>query len=391
MSPCVCACCVPPTHMRAACCSPCLYNSPSYPLCLKSGICAYAWLLAAQFGRVPSAPEHFACLLVSAVPLALVLVWQSSPSSLLTPCLCFLSLTHLHRCGTRNIRRGRYDPAYQSWHQDNNLMLFFIMTGRCHPFYKVLLFSHSPLPMPPFCLDFFFYLHKGLQYSSVISFLFVLHSSIFWLFSITSEHSLLCVNGNFITGSIKRVFVFLLSFFAFIYVPSATNSLILKQVGFFARRNSKVYMLNMPAQYSEHFGLLLKSEVMYPEIHDIPSACNRFFNVCCMSCRSSSSMWFLFLRSSGVWMLSLCCPAASCQLWRKTKRWCLPLSALGSLLFPSPISSKPGNFNDVFLLEALFPTRTEAPWNARYYILLRQCYFSVLLFFTAAILTVIRL
>lgn len=85
-------------------------------------------------------------------------------------------------------------------------------------------------------------------------------------------------------------------------------------------------MLNMSIQYSEPFGLVLKLEVMYQEIHYIPSACNRFFNVCYMSFLSSSSTSFLFLRSSGVWMVSLCCPsAASYQLWRETKRWCLPL------------------------------------------------------------------
>lgn len=148
-------------------------------------------------------------------------------------------------------------------------------------------------------------------------------------------------------------------------------------------------MLNMSIQYSEPFGLVLKSEVMYQEIHYIPSACNRFFNVCYMSFLSSSSTSFLFLRSSGVWMVSLCCPsAASYQLNDDVFHF----STLGSLLFPSLISSKPGNFNDVFLLEALIPTRTEAPWNARYYILLRQTvlFFSAFIF-AAAILTVIRL
>lgn len=109
MSPSVCACCVPLTHTcvqpaaPSACslihtCTQRWWRDPALEFgCprIRHGRNQDAHLtvlgsFVAQFGRIQSAPEHFACFPVSAVPLAVVTVGQSSSSSRLTPRLCFL-------------------------------------------------------------------------------------------------------------------------------------------------------------------------------------------------------------------------------------------------------------------------------------------------------------
>lgn len=173
--------------------------------------------------------------------LCLLLWWQSSSSSHLTPCLCFLFSTHLHRCGTRNIRRGRYDPGYQSWHQDNNLTLVFIMIGWCHPFYKSPLFSTCLFLCPYFVLVFlFFFFFTYTRACSTPPLLFhdLYFSYILAAFSITSEQSLFCVDGHFITVSIKRVYCSFFSPFLSLFALHLQQYLIRL---FFATRNSSVH------------------------------------------------------------------------------------------------------------------------------------------------------
>lgn len=93
-------------------------------------------------------------------------------------CVCSLFPTRLRRCGTRNIRRGRYDPA-QSWHQDNVELEIKL---------KIVLFV--------FFIPF------------IISFLFVLYLNF-----LQNQH-LLCFGGNLIIIiSIKKGVLFTFSLF----------------------------------------------------------------------------------------------------------------------------------------------------------------------------------
>lgn len=157
-------------------------------------------------------------------------------------------------------------------------------------------------------------------------------------------------------------------FFVFIYITTATNSSIrcrdkkqqeIQKCTCLTCPNTLVCFLNQ--------GECVKAT------HYIPSACNRFFNSCCMSCPPSSSMCFSSSDLRGFeWYFSavlLLHPVISDE---RLNNDVFHFFAIGSLLFPSLL------FNLEISMLSLRGKLWLPLWNAHDYILLRQCYFSVL-------------